>query len=161
MCFLKAVHSSCGRRIPVFVFKYSRKFFKSAVNGETIKIASHPEIFPCPTSKTRNHSRNQKGMITWIRASFVHENIKLMVMNEFCVSIPRRHSRGIVRWLGVAPRCIRPIVPALAPALANPLIISIPPSIVVRLSRWFSCFCRPRGHFRRIFVEGFVLLEES
>ena len=136
-------------------------FSSPPVNGETIKIASHPEIFPCPTSKTRNQSRNQKGMITWVRASFVHENIKLMVMNEFCVSIPRRHSRGIVRWLGVTPRCMRPIVPALAPALASLLIISIPPSIVVRLSRWFVCFCPPPGHFRRIFVERDLLLEES
>ena len=52
-------------------------------------------------------------MITWIRASFVHEDIKLIVIKEFRVSIPRWHSRGIVRWLGIAQRRIRPVVPAL------------------------------------------------
>ena len=48
--------------------------------------------------------------------SFVHEDIKLII-KEFRVSIPRLHSRGIVRWLGIAPRRIRPVVPALVPAL--------------------------------------------
>ena len=56
-------------------------------------------------------------MITWVRASLVHEDTKLKVIKEFCVSIPRWHSRGIVRWLAVAPRRIRPLVPALAPSL--------------------------------------------
>ena len=60
-------------------------------------------------------------MITWIRASFLHEDIKLIVIKELRVSIPRWHSRGTVRWLGVAPRRIRPVVPALVPALTSPL----------------------------------------
>ena len=76
-------------------------------------------MLSCPTSETRNQPR-----ITWVRTSFVHEDIKLTVTTKFCVSIPRRHCLGIIRWLGVAPRKIPPIVPASAPALASPHVHS-------------------------------------
>ena len=50
-------------------------------------------------------------MITWVRASLVHEGI--------CVSIPRRHIRGIVRRLGVAPKRVRPMVPLSGSSLGQ------------------------------------------
>ena len=97
-------------------------------------------------------SSDKEAVITWVRASFVHEDIKLIVIKEFRVSIPRWHSGGIVRWLGIAPRRIRPVVPALAPALTSPLIIPISQRSV-RLLLWFCCFRRPPGSFLCVFVE--------
>ena len=85
-------------------------------------------------------------MITRVRASLVHEDIKLIVIKEFCVSIPRRHSRWIVRWLGVAPRCIRPKVQLGLHRFHSTKHRR-------QLPLWFCCFCRPPGSFRRIFVE--------
>ena len=117
--------------MPIFCLQVFQELFKSAINSELIKITRHAEVFSRPASETRNQSRNKKGMITWVRASLVHDGIKLIVIKEICVSSPRWHSRGIVRWLGVAPRRIRPIVPALAPALTSSLIIAIPPRIIV------------------------------
>ena len=123
-----------------FCLKVIQKLFKSAFNGETIKITSNPEMLSGPTSLTRNQPKNKKTMITWVRTSSAHQDINLTDIKMLCVAIPRRHTRGIVRWLGVTPR-IRPIVPASIPAWACPLIISIPPSIVILLSLWFCCLC--------------------
>ena len=49
-----------------FCLQVSQESSKRAVNSETIKITSHLDVFPCPASETRNHSRNKKAMITWV-----------------------------------------------------------------------------------------------
>ena len=59
-----------------FCLQVFQKLFKSAVNSESVKITSHPEVFSRPASETRNQSKNKEAMITWIRAPFVHEDIK-------------------------------------------------------------------------------------
>ena len=79
-----------------FCLQLFQELFKSTVNSESFKITSHPEVFSRPASETRNQSRNEKAMITWVRASLVHEDIKLRIIKELCVSIPSWHSRGIV-----------------------------------------------------------------
>ena len=135
-----------------FCLQVFQKLFKFAVNSESIKITSHPEVFSRPASETRNQSRNKEAMITWFRASFEHEDIKLIVIKEFRVSIPRWHCRGIVRWLGIPPRRIQPVVPALVPALTSPLIIPIP-SRIVKLLLWFCCFSCPPSSFLCVLVE--------
>ena len=124
MYFLNAIPSSSGRRTTIFVFRCSKNCSRPPVNSDSIKITSHPEVFSRQANKIRNQPRNKEAMITWIRASFVNSVIKV-----FRVSTPRWHSRGIVRWLGIVPRRIRPL-PALIPALTSPLIIPISPRIV-------------------------------
>ena len=120
------------------LFSGTPKIVQVCRNSESIKITSHPEVFSRPASETRNQSKNKEAMITWIRVSFVHED------NQ---RVSRLHSTlaqcGIVCWLGIAPRRIRPVVPALVLALTSPLIIPIPPRIV-KLLLWFCCFsCAP------------------
>ena len=144
-----------------FCLRVFQKLLKSAINSESVKITGHPEVFSRPASVTRNQSRNKEAVITRVRSSLVHEDIKLIFIKEFCVSIPRRHSRGVVRWLGATPRRRRPIVPALAPASAIPLIAFIPPRIVVRLSLWLWGLCRPPASLVDLQQEELVLLEAS
>ena len=130
-----------------FGLQVFQELFESTVNSESIKMTSNREVFSRPASETRNQSRNRKAMITWVRASLVHEDIKLKVIKELCVYVPTLAQSWDCCWLGVAPRRIRPIVPALAAALTSPWIIPIPPRIVVKLLLWFCCFRRPPPGF--------------
>ena len=124
-----------------FCLQLIQKLCKSAVISESTKITSHLEVFSHPANETRNQRRNKETMITSFEP-LLHVRTSNSVTKEFCVSIPRWHSRGIDRWLGVAPRRIRPVVPAMAPALTGPLIIPIPPR-TVRLLLWFCWLRRP------------------
>ena len=140
-----------------------QKSLKSAINSESVKITSHPEVLSRPASETRNQSRNKEAVITRVRSSIVHEDIKLIVIKEFRISIPRRHSRGVVRWLGivVTPKCTGPLVPALALALAVPLIVFTPPRIIIWSLLWLWCLCGPQASFLYIFIKGILCCLKS
>ena len=50
------------------------------------------------------------------------------------------------------PRYRRPIVPALAPASAIPLIVFMPPRIIILLFLWLWCLCCPPASLLYIFT---------
>ena len=88
-----------------FCLQVFQKLLKSAVKSKKTKITSHPEVcFSGPVSgDQKSHRGRREAMITWTRASFEDEDIKLIGIKEFRVSLPNWQSRGIVRWLGIAP----------------------------------------------------------
>ena len=136
-----------------FCLQEFQELFKSVVNDETIKIVSHPEMTSYQISENGNQSRSTEVMMIWSRSSFVHEDIKLIVIKKFYISIPRGQSRDIGRWLDFTPRYIRSVIAALILVLLSPMIMTIPSSIVVQSSLWICYLCRPSDSFWRIFVE--------